>query len=75
MTAVDKYPKEIDPAQKLFWEKMLESAKNTTKTKIFEEILKIKQSTEDLPWLSKFVANVFKSGAGEAEKKYPSRKR
>jgi hypothetical protein len=75
MTTVDKYPSEIDPAQKLFWEKMLESAKNTTTTKIFEEILKIKQSTEDLPWLSKFVANVFKSGAGEAEKKYPSRKR
>jgi hypothetical protein len=43
----DNYPRDIDPAQKLFWEKMLESARNTTKTKIFEEIQKIKKDTED----------------------------
>jgi hypothetical protein len=47
MTTVDKYPSEIDPAQKLFWEKMLESAKNTTKTKILVELQSIKQATED----------------------------
>lgn len=35
----------------------------------------IHRNTEDVPWLSKFVANIFKSGAGEAEKKYPSRKK
>jgi hypothetical protein len=43
----DNYPRDIDPAQKLFWEKMLESAKNTTKTNILEELRKIKRDTEE----------------------------
>jgi hypothetical protein len=37
-----------------------------------QDLSEIKDNTG---WLSKFVANVFKGGAGEAEKKYPSRKR
>lgn len=38
------------------------------------DIGEIKQNTQDVPWLSKFVGNLFKYGAGAAEKKYPSRK-
>jgi hypothetical protein len=36
-----------------------------------QDLAEIKDNTG---WLSKFVANVFKGGAGEAERKYPSRK-
>jgi hypothetical protein len=37
-----------------------------------QDLAEIKDSTG---WLSKFVANWVKVGAGEAEKKYPSRKK
>jgi hypothetical protein len=37
-----------------------------------QDLAEIKDNTG---WLSKWMAGVFKSGAGEAEKKYPSRKR
>lgn len=47
MSTADKYPREIDPSQKLFWDKMWSEAKNTTKTKILAELQNIKQSTED----------------------------
>jgi hypothetical protein len=36
-----------------------------------QDLAEIKDNTG---WLSKFIANVFKGGAGEAERKYPSRK-
>jgi hypothetical protein len=47
--------------------------------KILAEIETLRKQNDEIhdntSWASKFIANVFKSGAGEAEKKYPSRKR
>jgi hypothetical protein len=34
---------------------------------------KIDKNTEDVPWLSKFVGNLFKFGGSQAEQKYPSK--
>jgi hypothetical protein len=70
-----EYPKEIDPAQKLFWEKMLESARNTTKTKILAELQKIEQKTGLIEGVSRALASMFKVGANDVEKVYPSKKR
>jgi hypothetical protein len=40
-----------------------------------DDIELVKQNTADVPWLSKFMGNLFKYGGGEAEKKYPPRKK
>ena len=71
----DKYAREIDPAQKLFWDKMMEDMKHTTKTKIYQALEEIKQNTNDVPWLSKFIGNMFKFGGSQAEQKYPGKKK
>ena len=50
-------------------------ALNDSLDKIDQKLTAVTENTADMPWLSKFVANLFKSGGGEAEKKYPSRKK
>ena len=40
-----------------------------------QAVERIDKNTEDMPWLSRFVANFFKATATEAEKKYPSRRK
>lgn len=74
-----EYPKDADPAQKLFFETMMANAKSTS-TKIRAVVAetvtpKLDAIESNTNWLSKWLANIFKSGAGEAEQRYPSRRK
>lgn len=58
-----QYPRELDEAQKLFWSKMWESAKNTTKTRIYQELQEIKDATKKSGSILKTWASMIKQGA------------
>jgi hypothetical protein len=40
-----------------------------------QQVDHIEKNTEDMPWLSKFIGNLFKYGGSQAEQKYPSKKK
>lgn len=75
-----QYDRELTDAEKVFWANMMAATeKPSTQTKIRavvrDEILPHLTAIEDnTNWLSKFIANLFKFGGGQAEQKYPRKK-
>lgn len=48
---------------------------NDSLHKIERSLERVEKNTEDVPWLAKFVANASKFLGGQAELKYPSKKK
>jgi hypothetical protein len=70
-----EYPKDADPATKLFWENMMANVRNSTSKRILIAVEKIEQKTGLIEGVSRALASVFKVGANDVEKVYPSKKR
>jgi hypothetical protein len=53
---------------------VIEDRRKVDLLRMAEKIDSIHRNTEDMPWLSKFIGNMFKFGGSQAEQKYPSKK-
>ena len=84
------YDSELDEAQKQFWNRVWQDYKerrDSTQTKLkkvltdhfgadyLQHIQEIQKNTADMPWLAKFAANAAKFLDGQAELRYPSKKK